>query len=302
MRSRFASTLTLCLLLPALVAGAGACTAEPDPSTYNCGRFDAEGWTAPEGCVCTDPAGRTTWQVPGGEVEAITCEDLRLQACPSTSGIGCALVGMEQAPVDEADPALVELHHDVGGHIHDLCCAAYYSDVDGPGFSTSCNGCTAQDPAGVDACEDTSVVGDPALALPFNPAWPCAVEWRYATTAWLRGPFAWWAPHDTSLRYTSSQTVTRSMAGTPGRYARPDGHGGDGEPLYGRSLARTDEQPLEQRAPVGTVLGSVALSEPFHPDRSSLGLSTVQISSFCVSERAAFDDERRVWVCVAAEP
>jgi hypothetical protein len=282
-----------------LVLGGGGllgCSSGPAPSTFNCGRFDSADWTAPEGCVCTDPDGRTTWDVPGGDEEPLTCEDVRLQACPSTSGSGCSLVGMEQWPADEGDPAIVELHHDIGGHLHDLCCAAYYSGSEGPGFSTTCNGCTAQDPAGVSACEDTTV-GDAVLGLPFNPAWPCAVEWRYATTAWARGPFAWWAPHDTTLRYTPSQVIARGMAGTPGRYVRPDGQGGDGVPLYGRALAAREHQPLEQRAPDGTVLGSIALSAPFHEGRSSLGLSAEQIGSFCLSARARFDEERRLWVC-----
>ena len=277
--------------------GVPACAERADPSTFNCGRFDSEDWRAPEGCVCTDPAGRTSWQVPGGQQEPLTCEDPRLQACPSTSGSACALVGMEQWPAQENEPSVVVLHHDIGGHLHDLCCAQHYSGPSSIGFSTTCNGCTAQDPDGVASCEDTNA-GDALLGLPFNPQWPCAVEWRYATTAAFRGPFVWWAPHDTSLRYTYDQVIERGMANVSGPYVRPDGEGGAGVPLYGRALRATTSQPYEQRAPAGTKLGSVELSAPFHPARSSLGLSAVQIGSFCESESAAFDDDTRLWSCV----
>jgi hypothetical protein len=280
---RAAMALGSVALVGYLLAQAGC---GPDPEAYNCGLYDTYGWKAPDGCICTDPDGRTTWMGPDGKEQSIHCEDTRLLACPSSSGAGCGLIGMPQEPLENV-PAEVLMHVDIGGHLHDLCCAQHYYAEGGRSSQTSCNGCTALSPEGVSTCVQTSVGGaaDLVFGKPFDPRFPCAVEWKYATI-----------PFDTSLRWTPAQAIVRNMAGTPGEYVRPDGKGGRGPPLYGRALAPTDDDPVDRRGPPATILGDQRLGQPYVPDGDTLGLSEAQIGSFCQSERAHLVVEA-LWVC-----
>jgi hypothetical protein len=282
-------------LLAYLVVPAGC---GPDTDAFNCALYDTTGWRAPDGCVCTGPEGEPTWLGADGKEHAIRCEDTRLVACPSTSGAGCGLIGMPQWPLEGA-PAEVLLHVDIGGHLHDLCCAQHYYLPGGTSDDTTCNGCTAITADNFNSCLSMSIGGaaDLVFGKPFDPSFPCAVEWRYATTAFTTGPYAWWVPFDTSLRWTPAQAVSRNMAGVGGTYARPDGKGMEGVPLYGRALAPTEDDPVDRRAMTGTIVGDARLSRPFDDLGDSLGLSPAQIGSFCQSEKALFVEELQSWVC-----
>lgn len=266
-----------------------------DPTASNCGRLTDENWIAPEGCTCVGPNGETTFLPPGEDEEApITCEDRRLQMCPSTSGIGCEIPLKPQAWVTREDPAIVHLHVDIGGHMHDLCCNQHFSQPDGVGFSQRCNGCGGRDPSGdIETCENTTFVGG-VLDKPQNPAFACAAEWAYAVQAFAGQDVFWWTQFDTSIRWTPAQVVERNMGGTFGPYTTPDA---SSRPLFGRALAPTANRPIDQRAPTGTFLGGPLLHQPLDPVTGALGLNAEQISSFCQSERAFFIDRENGWVC-----
>ncbi len=255
----------------------------------NCGKFTSDTWSAPDGCTCTGPDGETTYETVSGETRPITCEDRALQACPSTSGTGCYLLGLSQTIVSA--PEIVKVHLDIGGHLHDLCCAAKYALPGSEGFETSCNGCTGGSPnAGI--CPSTSPIGS-ALDLPYNATHACAVEWNYAwTSAWPTS--RWFAPLDTSLRWTAQQVIKRNMADVNDSYTTPAGLNGS-RPRYGLALAPEANHGQELRAPNGTRLGGPLLSSTYD-DIAALGLDANQLGSFCVSGRA----EQGVtgWYCV----
>ncbi len=281
------------LLLFAIGTSAG-CASGDDPQTSNCGRLTDENWVAPEGCECRGPNGETTF-VPPGEDEpvAITCEDRRLQMCPSTSGVGCEIPLKSQSWVVPESPELMHLHVDVGGHLHDLCCNAHFSQEGRSGYSVRCNGCGGRDPNGVETCENTTFVGG-LLDKPQNPGAPCAAEWQYAVQAYPFQDVFWWTQVDTSTRWTPAQVEVRNLGGTPAPYTTPDA---DNRPLFGRALAPSDANPIDQRAPTGTFLGGPLLHTPLDPVVGALGLNAEQISSFCQSETAWFIDERNGWIC-----
>ncbi len=269
-----------------------------DPATANCGRMTDTEWTAPSTCTCTGPAGQTTFRPAGtSEIIDITCDDRRLQPCPSTSGIGCELPTEEQGPVDADDPALVNIHVDIGGHMHDVCCNEHYSSEDGVGFHLRCNGCGGKAPDGeIEVCENQSPILGGLLDKPENTAFPCGAEWGYAVRAFAGPDVFWRTEFDTSLRWTPEQVVERNMGGTGGPYTRPDGDGGE-RPLFGRALAPSLNDATDHRAPSAMLLGTSLLSDPYDALTGGLGMNAEQISSFCRSESATFDDAQAAWVC-----
>ena len=276
------------------MVGCGGCSGD-DPATSNCGRFTDDNWVAPQGCDCKGPHGERTF-VPEGldEEESITCNDPRLQKCPSTSGVGCELPFRDQAPVTADDPAMVHLHVDIGGHMHDVCCSQHYNQEGGVGFALRCNGCGGGSPDGVvEICENTTFVGA-TLDKPQNPDYACAAEWQYAVQAYAGPDVYWWTQVDTSLRWTPGQTVERNLGGSPPPYTRPDA---ENRPLFGRALAPNPIEPNDQRARSGQLLGTVLLSDPYDPVTGALGMNAEQIGSFCKSEVAVFDDVQNGWVC-----
>jgi hypothetical protein len=165
--------------------------------------------------------------------------------------------------------------------MHDLCCAQHYGLQAGAGYRTRCNGCTGGDPSGTRECAGTTMVGSRILNTPYNAAEPCAVEWNYATNAPFATEVRWFSPFDTSLRWTPRQVVDRAIGS--GSYGRPDDAT---RPLFGAALAPQPGDPIDHRAPAGTVLGPDWLSMPYTNDSSQLGLSAAQIGSFCASGRA----------------
>jgi|GEM_PF-2311620 len=270
-------TTALCAV--ALAVTTGGCD---DVERYNCGRFDMPGWTAPDACVCVNPEGKSTVINNDGDEIPVRCEDARLQACPSTSGFGCALPLQEQSPLDVDDPAIMQLHLDIGGHLHDLCCAQHFGYSTGDGFSLKCNGCIGASSDAIVDCEAQNPL--PLLyGSPESDEHPCFAEWRYATQAPFEGSPFWQAPFDTSMRWTSPEVVARGLAGSPPPYTVPNG--GDGAPpMYGRALSpEMNFHGLEQRAPDGQRLGSESLTLPV--DEGGLGLFEAQVASFCQSER-----------------
>lgn len=259
---------------------------------YNCGRFD---WlsSAPEGCSCEGPNGETTFTGPRGDTLPITCDDRRLQACPSSSGVGCSLLGVQQWPVSEDDPQQVLTHMDIGGHMHDLCCAQHYALPGSWGYGTSCNGCTGGNPDGAPACSGETFAGSSA-GMPFRSDAACAVEWSYATNAPFYAGVFWWSPFDTSTRWTPAQVVARNMGDHPYGYMRPDG-AGSRRPLYGVGLAPRDRDTGDHRADPGMVVGPWFLSDPWGAHGSAMGMSAAQIGSFCKSGRATLKNDQ--WIC-----
>ncbi|MCP4502372.1 MAG: hypothetical protein GY822_20645 [Deltaproteobacteria bacterium] len=273
------------LLFSLALLGAMSVSGCDDVSTFNCGRFDAPGWTAPENCVCINPDGEPTTFNNEGEEMPIFCTDNNLQACPSTSGSGCALFGQSQKQAEAGNPALVELHLDIGGHLHDLCCAQHFGRRMGAEYAGRCNGCIGS--AGdLTACEAQNLV--PLLySSPESDQHACFVEWRYATAAPFDGDAYWQAAFDTSMRWTSPEVVRRGMGGATGPYTVPNGDGDDEDgipyhtspPLYGLSLSPAQNLlGLEQRAPDGHRLGSENLSRT--PDEGGMGLLPEQVASF----------------------
>lgn len=281
---------TAALVVTAAIGLFAGC-ADPD---INCGRL-GEGWEAPEGCACRGPSGETHFLDEDGHQQAIRCEDDRLWACPSSSGYGCGLLGVPEAPITEGDPAVIETHVDIGGHLHDLCCAAQYNAPTGEGFSFECNGCIGHDPAGVSVCDNTTAVGS-GIGIPQSRSFPCAAEWSYAIAANPSvSDVTWLTPFDTSLRWTGPQVIARNLAGAGLHYSLPAG--GDVAPRYGRALAPHAFDDVDHRAPSGQRLGLLLLSLPYDAVTGGLGLLPIQIGSFCASGEAFLDEAAGGWFC-----
>lgn len=296
-KQRHESWIGACLFGALFVMSLAACGLQTtDAETDNCGRFASAGWRAPPGCSCRLTDGSTEWLAPEGEI-AVTCEDTRLSACPSSSGAGCGLFGLSQTTTEEG-PAIVRMHFDIVGHLHDLCCASNYYSSDGASYDVSCNGCTARDPdSGEDECLDDNVITVPVFGKSFNADFPCFTEWKHASADFIGGPYAWWAPFDTSLRWTAEQVVERNMAGVPGPYYGAVGNGFEA-PLFGQALAPENNDGDELRAPAGTLIGTNSLTARVDEKGDTLGLSPEQVGSFCRSGTASYNSALRRWSCI----
>jgi hypothetical protein len=247
----------------------------------NCAGF-WNGWIAPPWCDCRGPNGETTYVDVQGKTQQITCDSLSLQACPNSSGVGCYLLGVGQTSTPT--PGVSKVHVDIGGTLHDLCCAANYGTPGASGFSNSCNGCTGADPGGSEKCQGTTLAGS-AIGLPYNPTHACAVEWNYATLAPFATKTRWFTEFDTQTRWTPAQVIRRGLLGQAGSYQRP-GNSGGGQPLFGLALAPNSRDSVDHRAPSGTVLGPSWLTAPYQQDTKFLGLTPSQVASFCKSGKA----------------